>query len=142
MKNLLHLYFTIIKIAGQYSFSLGFVNDYLGFCRTSIISSSLIWRGFLVQDQDMRFPPNIYVFQINNRKTRKSCEKFSKLTIKTKENVIEVVLVFLSLTLYIFHTFFYCFFCWFWTNVIRKNIFACLFSVHNTISLHVINKYV
>ena len=24
----------------------------------------------------------------------------------------------------------------------RKNIFACLFSVHNTISLHVMNKYV
>ena len=25
---------------------------------------------------------------------------------------------------------------------IRKNIFACLFSVHNTIRLHVMNKYV
>ena len=25
---------------------------------------------------------------------------------------------------------------------LRKNIFACLFSVHNTISLHVMNKYV
>ena len=24
----------------------------------------------------------------------------------------------------------------------RKNIFACRFSVHNTISLHVMNKYV
>ena len=27
-------------------------------------------------------------------------------------------------------------------NGIHKNIFACLFSVHNTISLHVMNKYV
>ena len=26
--------------------------------------------------------------------------------------------------------------------VLRKNIFACLFSVHNTISLLVMNKYV
>ena len=27
-------------------------------------------------------------------------------------------------------------------EVIRENIFACLFSVHNTISLHVMGKYV
>ena len=27
-------------------------------------------------------------------------------------------------------------------HVLRKNIFACLFSVHNTISLLVMNKYV
>ena len=26
--------------------------------------------------------------------------------------------------------------------VTRKNIFTCLFSVHNTISLHVMDKYV
>ena len=76
MKNLLHLYFTIIKIAGQYSFSLGFVNDYLGFCRTSIISSSLIWRGFLVQDQDMRFPPNIYVSKSTIERLEKVVKNF------------------------------------------------------------------
>ena len=27
-------------------------------------------------------------------------------------------------------------------KIIRKNVFACLFRVHNTISLHVMNKYV
>ena len=29
-----------------------------------------------------------------------------------------------------------------WTPELHKNIFACLFSVHNIISLHVMNKYV
>ena len=30
-------------------------------------------------------PPNIYLFKINNRNTRKRCEICSKLTIKTPE---------------------------------------------------------
>ena len=30
-------------------------------------------------------PADIYLFKVNNRNTRKSCEIFSKLTIKTKE---------------------------------------------------------
>ena len=41
----------------------------------------------------------------NNRNTRKECEICSKLIIKTPENVIEVVLVFLLLTLNIFTLF-------------------------------------
>ena len=44
------------------------------------------------------FPANIYLFKVNNRNTRKSCEICSKLTIK--------LTVFLLLTLNIFHVFF------------------------------------
>ena len=57
---------------------------------------------------------NIYLFKVNNRNTRKRCEIFSKLTIKTLErpqrcrsgvfivnfeNISHLFLVFLSLTL-------------------------------------------
>ena len=50
---------------------------------------------------------NIFLFKVNNRNTRKRCEICSKLTIKTPErrDVTGVVLVFLLLTLNIFHTF-------------------------------------
>ena len=51
-------------------------------------------------------PANIYLFKFNNRNTRKRGEIFSKLTIKKPEDVNDVVLVFLLLTLKIFHTFF------------------------------------
>ena len=49
---------------------------------------------------------NIYSFKVSNRKTRKRCEITSKLTIKTPEHFIDVVQVFLLITLDIFHTFF------------------------------------
>ena len=45
------------------------------------------------------FPGNIYLFQVNNRSTRKKCKICSKLIIKTP------VLVFLQVTLNIFHFF-------------------------------------
>ena len=51
-------------------------------------------------------PANIYLFKVNNKSTRKRCEIFSKLTIKTPEWRQRLVLVFLLLTLKIFHTFF------------------------------------
>ena len=38
---------------------------------------------------------------------------------KHQNNVIDVVLVFLLLTLKIFHTFFYYLYCWFWTNTCK-----------------------
>ena len=47
-------------------------------------------------------PANIYLFEVNNRNTRKRCETCSKLT---KNDVIDVILVFLLLTLIIFQTF-------------------------------------
>ena len=42
-----------------------------------------------------------------------------------QNNFIDVVLVFLLLTLNIFHTFFYCIYCWFWTS-------KCLMGSYNT----------
>ena len=47
-------------------------------------------------------PTNICLFKINNRNTKKRCEIYSKLTIKTPD----VVLVFLLLTLNVFPKFF------------------------------------
>ena len=56
-------------------------------------------------------PANNYFFKVNNGNTRKRCETCSKLTIKHQNDVINVVLVFLLLTLNMFHTFFLCFYC-------------------------------
>ena len=47
------------------------------------------------------FPANIYLLEVNERNARKRCEKCSKLTTKTAEDV----LLFLLLTLNIFYTF-------------------------------------
>ena len=49
--------------------------------------------------------PNIYVFKVNNKNTRKRCDVCSKLTIKHQNDVNDVFLVFLLLTLDIFNTF-------------------------------------
>ena len=54
-------------------------------------------------------PANIHLFQVNNRNTKKRCEICSQLTIKYQNDVIDVVLVFLYLTLNIFLTLFYIF---------------------------------
>ena len=50
----------------------------------------------------------IYLLKANNRNNRKRCEICSKFTVKKKQqkNVIDVALVFLLLTLNIFHTFY------------------------------------
>ena len=48
-------------------------------------------------------PPKIESYRSFNRNTRKRCEIYSKLRIKTPDNVTEV-LVFLLLTFNIFHT--------------------------------------
>ena len=70
-------------------------------------------------------PANIYLFKVNNRKTRKRCEICSKLTMKIPERRPDVVLVFLLLILNIFHTFFL-FFYWcfervnvFWGTIVN-----------------------
>ena len=49
-------------------------------------------------------PDNIYLFKLNSRNFKKKCEICSKLTMKTAENLTDVVLVFL-LTSNIFDTF-------------------------------------
>ena len=61
-------------------------------------------------------PANIYLFKVNNRKTRKRCEICSKLTMKIPERRPDVVLVFLLLILNIFHAFFLFFYWWLWTS--------------------------
>ena len=49
------------------------------------------------------FPVKIYLFKVNNKNTRKWSEICSKLAMKTPQNVIEVALVSLLLTLNIFY---------------------------------------
>ena len=51
-------------------------------------------------------PANIYLFKLNNKNTRKRCEIRSNLIIKTPERQI-----YLLLTLNIFHTVFWRFYC-------------------------------
>ena len=53
-----------------------------------------------------------YLFEFNNSNTRKNCEIWSRLTIKTPEDIFDVVLVSLMLTLNIFSNFFYSFYYW------------------------------
>ena len=60
-------------------------------------------------------PPNIYLFKVNDRNTRKRCKICSKF--KEQHQAIslqrlEAFLVFLLLTLNLFNTFFWCFYCW------------------------------
>ena len=64
----------------------------------------LYWK---VNDKDNRTmcPSNINLFKVNNRNYRKRREICSKLIIKTLD-VIDVALVFLLITLNIFHIFF------------------------------------
>ena len=52
------------------------------------------------------YPVSIYLLKVNNRNTTKGCETCSKLTQKRQNDVNDIVLVFLLLTLNIFHTFF------------------------------------
>ena len=54
----------------------------------------------------MRISANIYLFKISDRKSRKSCEICSKLTIKTPERRQGRRFGVLLLTLNIFHTVF------------------------------------
>ena len=64
---------------------------------------------FEVSSVIMEDTANIYLFKVNNGNTKKSCEICCKLTIKTswkhQNDVIEVVLFFLLLTLNRFHNF-------------------------------------
>ena len=56
--------------------------------------------------KNSRDPAKIYLFKFNNKNSRKRCEICSKLTIKTPENVIEVVLLFFCVNFeYISHLF-------------------------------------
>ena len=52
------------------------------------------------------YAANICLFKVRNKNNRKKCGICSKLTKKHQNDVNDVVLVFLLLTLNIFHTFF------------------------------------
>ena len=52
------------------------------------------------------YPENIYLFQVNKKSNIKGYEISPKPKIQTKKDAIDVVLMFLLLTLNIFDTFF------------------------------------
>ena len=87
----------------QSNFETGcFTVNLLHFFKTSVsINTS---GGLLLQPI---FPANIYLFKFNNRNIRKRCEIYSKLTIKHQNNVNDIALVFLLLTLKYFKSFSY-----------------------------------
>ena len=66
---------------------------------------------------------NLYLFKLNNRNGIKRCEICSEPTIKTLEDIIDVILVSLLLILNILHTFLCCFYDWFWTS---KYLLGCI----------------
>ena len=59
---------------------------------------------------------DIYLFKVNSENTKAMYEIYLKLTIKTKNDINDVVVVFLLLTLNKFRTFLWCFHCWVWTS--------------------------
>ena len=67
---------------------------------------------FLIFTVTFLYPARICLLKVCNGKTRGIYDLCSKLSIETPEQVIEVVLVIVLLTLNIFHTFFLCFYCW------------------------------
>ena len=48
----------------------------------------------LVKSWTQAFPPKIFLLKVNKRNTRKWCEICSKLTVKTPDDVTDVVLLF------------------------------------------------
>ena len=72
------------------------------------LKTLILWNAAI---QEKYIPANIYLFNVDKRRTRKRVEICSKLTIKTPEQRHYVVLVFLLLTLNIIQTFFCCFYC-------------------------------
>ena len=78
---------------------------------------------------------NNYLFKVNNRNTRTSCEICSKVTKKTPEQR-HVVLLSSLLNLNKFHTLFQCFYCWLWagtcllgSNVSKSSHFEVFFKI-------------
>ena len=86
-------------------------------------------------DKHWNEPANIYLFKFNNRNTRKKCKICSKLTIKTLERGQwrrSGALICIVFNLYVFHIFFYCFYCWLWTsNYLLGNVAPNLFKLNN-----------
>ena len=74
------------------------------FCHIKSVKERIKSNFKVVILQILSIPANIYLFKVDNRNTRKTCEICSKLTL------------FLLFTVNIFHTFFKCFYCWLRTS--------------------------
>ena len=68
------------------------------------------------------FQVSIYLLKFNSGNIRAMCKICSKLTIKTPNDITDVVLVSLFLTLNRLHTLLWCFHCWLWTNESRLDL--------------------
>ena len=66
-----------------------------------IYLKEILLTGFCDNSLKWHYPVSIYLFNVNNRNTRKRCKTCSKLTIKTPErrHILPFFLVFLLLTL-------------------------------------------
>ena len=93
------------------------------------LNKNILWKKFTVQILMMSLenvilnksgtqqnPAHSYLFEVNNKNSRKRCEICSKLTIKTPElrhwrhSVVFIV------NISIFRNFFLCFYCWLWAS--------------------------
>ena len=63
-------------------------------------------------------PAAIYLFKVN-RNTRRMCEIYSKLTLKTTERRHWRRSIVFTVNLNRFHSLFWCFYCWLWTSKCR-----------------------
>ena len=83
-------------------------------------------------------PAGIYLFNLNHSKTKKISEMCLKLTIKTPNDVINVVQVSLLLTLNRFRTLFLRFHCWLWaSNKMTFGRFLAPFPFSNQLNDHI-----
>ena len=88
---------------------LGLLMQYLRDLFFFFIFIFIISNQIIILEMSYHYPADIYLLKVNNRNSRTRCEICSKLAIKIPEH--GVVLVFLLLTLNIFHTLFWCFYC-------------------------------
>ena len=79
--------------------------------KKSLKHRGLTFELYKLKENRSNEPANIYLFKFNNENTRKRCEIRSNLIIKTPERQIYSLL-----TLNIFHTVFWCFYCWPWIS--------------------------
>ena len=81
-----------------------------------------------VKNTPQRYQPTgIYLVIVNNGKTRTMCQICSKWKKRHQNEIYDIVLVFLLLTLNMFHLLFWCFHCWFWAIICRLGICCTLY---------------
>ena len=82
----------------------------------SFYTKNILWRSCKVAWTKWNYSAGIYLFKVDNENTRTVCEIYTKLTIRLQNEVIDIVLVFLLLTLNRFHTLLWYFHYWLWPN--------------------------